>query len=155
MLKEMLFNQVMLGNGGGSKIEVQPLDVTNNGTYSGGSSVAFNPVTVNVSPSYPEAELKLWNVSHASTESKVTITRIDTVWDAERQCYYLGETSVSIREGRTASPRIPIYPEGEAIVKIEFETFDSMSGDIEVFDASKNLYRITGSCRFSAYGIPI
>lgn len=159
MLKEMLFSQAMLGSGGGggggSKIDVTPLDVTKNGTYSGGSSSAFNPVTVNVSPSYPEAELKLWNVSPASTPSKVTITRVDTVWDTERQCYYLGEVSTSTREGRSSSLRIPIYPAGEAIVKIEFETFKNMSGDIEVFDASKNLYRITGSCMFSAYGIPI
>lgn len=156
MLKEMLFNQAMLGSGGGgSKVEVEPLDVTNNGTYSGGSHVAFNPVTVNVSPSYPEAELKIWNDSPASTESKVTVTRIDTVWDAEHQCYYLGETSFSIREGLHSSPRIPIYPEGEAIIKIEFDTLKNMSGDIEVFDASKNLYRVTGNCMFSAYGIPI
>lgn len=156
MLKEMLFNQAMLGSGGGgSKVEVQQLDVTQNGTYDGGSYVAYSPVTVNVSPSYPEAELKIWNDSPASTESKVTVTRIDTVWDTERQCYYLGETSFPIREGRNSSSRIPIYPDGEAIVKIEFETFKNMSGNIEVFDASKNLYRITGNCMFSAYGIPI
>lgn len=156
MLKEMLFNQAMLGNGGGGGgVEITSLTATYNGVYEAETNHAYNPVYVHVSPEYPEAELKIWNDSPASTESKVTVTRIDTVWDAEHQCYYLGETSFSIREGQHSSPRIPIYPEGEAIIKIEFDTLKNMSGDIEVFDASKNLYRVTGNCMFSAYGIPI
>lgn len=156
MLKEMLFSQAMLGSGGGggSKVQVVPLDVTLNGTYDEGTYIAFSPVTVNVSPNYPEATLVIGNVSHQSTTTKLNITKITTRWDSTTSRYYLVNETTSITSGQSRTYSIPIYPEGEAVVQIDFESFKEMSGDISVLDESKGLYRITGNCWFSAYGNP-
>ena len=55
-LMDYAFYKAMNKNGGGSNITVEPLSVTENGTYTAEEGTAYSPVTVNVPNSYTSAD---------------------------------------------------------------------------------------------------
>lgn len=50
--KKIILTQIFEGGGGGSSVEVEPLSITANGTYTAETGKAYSPVTANVPNSY-------------------------------------------------------------------------------------------------------
>lgn len=73
--------------GGGGKVTVEPLGVTKNGTYDGGGTVAYSPVTVNVPASAQRQAHKLGislGVSGVTCRIVVNSMQYDNVADAKK-----------------------------------------------------------------------
>lgn len=76
MLKEMLFSNALVGESG-SNIDVEELNVTENGRYYVGDNVAYSPVTVNVPQTTVTAltatENKVYTAPTGTAYSPVTV----------------------------------------------------------------------------------
>lgn len=76
MLKEMLFSNALVG-GSGSNIDVEELNVTENGEYYDGDNVAYSPVNVNVPQttvtSLSATENKTYTAPAGTAYSPVTV----------------------------------------------------------------------------------
>lgn len=80
MLKEMLFSTALIG-GSGSDVDVEELNVTENGEYYDGDNVAYSPVNVNVPQTTVTAltatENKVYTAPTGTAYSPVTVNVTD------------------------------------------------------------------------------
>lgn len=94
MLKEMLFSTALIG-GSGSDIDVEELNVTENGEYYDGDNVAYSPVNVNVPQttvtSLSATENKTYTAPTGTAYSPVTVnvpqTTVTSLTATENKTY--------------------------------------------------------------------
>lgn len=101
MLKEMLFNQAMLGNGG-SNIAVVPFTAKKNGTYRTPSNIAFSPVTVEVPTpqltTLTATENKTYYADYNQAYDTVTVNvpKYTLIWSSEYEVNCSSETEIDV-----------------------------------------------------------
>ena len=78
--KKIILTQIFEGGGGGSSVEVEPLSITANGTYTAETGKAYSPVTANVPNSYAAGdEGKVVSNGALVSQTSTTITENGTV----------------------------------------------------------------------------
>lgn len=120
---DMLIRHPVIGIGGGEAptITVEPLSVTENGTYTAGENAAYNPVTVNVDKSKPdEIELVDFDFLNYSLLDKI---RNFSIPNQNVQNIATGENGI-LFGGTNSSCNIAFIPESNCFyeIKIKFGT---------------------------------
>lgn len=120
---DLLIRHPVIGIGGGEvpTITVEPLSVTENGTYTAGENAAYNPVTVNVDKSKPdEIELVDFDFKNYSLLDKI---RNFSIPNQNVQNLATGENGI-IFNGTNSSCNIAFIPETNSFyeIKIKFGT---------------------------------
>lgn len=78
--KKIILTQIFEGGGGGSSVDVEPLSITANGTYTAETGKAYSPVTANVPNSYAAGdEGKVVSNGALVSQTSTTITENSTV----------------------------------------------------------------------------
>lgn len=120
---DMLIRHPVIGIGGGEvpTITVEPLNITENGTYPAPEGVAYSPVTVNVDKSKPdEIELVDFDFTNYSLLDKI---RNFSIPNQNVQNLATGENGI-IFNGTNSSCNIAFIPETNSFyeIKIKFGT---------------------------------
>lgn len=71
---DILFSKFLNKSGGGSSVEVEPLSVTENGTYTAEHGKAYSPVTVNVSGGLSNPIIEVTYVNESNDDAQMNVS---------------------------------------------------------------------------------